>query len=575
MSNLLEVKRTAKIIPFEQDGEFYYKKALRFMENKNYYNALFYYRKALSKEPYNNDYLLSLAETYTEMCYYQESNRALFLVSQNKDDDVAPDFYFGLGCNFMGMHEYKRAEDAFETYLQLDPEGQYSDDVYDMLDAIQSHEMLTYENGLKKSSSRTSELLVLAQKGKTLLDNGKYNEAINIFLEVLEAEPNFLHVKNNLSLAYFMDGNHQKAVSIAQEVLKGDDKNIHARCNVALFFNADDTLGNYEEALEQLKKIKPDTDDYDDLLKIATTFCELGCDKQAYFNLKKVLKIRPFNKKILHYIAVACFNLGSINNALEYWEDILKIDPLNIIATHFKSHALNIINGKKHTFRLAYNYQAPTEDVMARIKKIKELVDLDIPQLKLKWKEDSDFYYLILWGLEYRDINIKKAMMNFIASMSDEKAEYVIRDFVLRKNETDEIKKEAFALLKQMGAEEPYVAYINGNIVEVRVNVYDKPTASMPKSYKAVMDYLIDSMRGRIEDEYVNEAIGVWDRYISALNKRLPAIQNKEVWAAALEYYVLKNNQHKVTKKEIYDLYEVNGPTFNQCYKKLVEKLKD
>lgn len=574
MSNLLEARRLAKIIPFEQDGEFYYKKALRYMENKNYYNALYYYRKALSKEPYNIDYLLSLAETYTEMCYYQESNRALFLVSQNKES-ISPDFYFGLGCNFMGMHEYKRAEDAFETYLQLDPEGQYSEDVYDMLEAIQSHDMLEYEDEFKTNKSKTDELLDLAQEGKNLLDEGKYDEAIGIFLEVLETEPNMLHAKNNLSLAYFMDEQHDKALDTAFDVLEQDSKNVHAICNIALYYNSDKELGNGKEALDRLKKLKPSSEDYDDLLKVATTFCELGQDKYAYIYLKKALKLKPFNKKILHYLAVACFNLGSVNNALEYWEDILKIDPLNIVATHYKTHALNIINGKKHTRRLNYNYQVPYEDVMARIKRIKELIDMDIAILKKKWVEDSDFYYLILWGLEYRDKNIKKAMLNFVASMDDKKAECVIRDFVLRKNETDELKKEAFTLLKQMGAQEPYLAYIDDNIVEVRVNIYDKPKGNMPKSYRAVMDYLIETMHGRLNEDYIKEAIEVWEKYIKSLNKRLPAIQNKQAWAAAIEYYVLKTNKYKITKKEITDFYVVNGQAFNTAYKKLVEKIED
>jgi len=574
MSNLPEMKKTAKIIPFEQDGEFYYKKALRYAENKNYYNALFYYRKALSKEPYNKEFLLSLAEIYTEMCYYQESNRVLFIVSHN-NEDIDPDFYFGLGCNFMGMHEYKRAEDAFETYLQLDPEGQYSEDVYDMLEAIQSHEMLNYENEFKNNQTKTSELLALAQNGKILLDNGKYDEAINVFHEVIDEEPNFIYVKNNLSLAYFMNGQHEDAVSIAKEVLKEDDKNVHAVCNMALFYNSDRSLGNFEEALERLKKLKPNADEYDDLLKIATTYCELGMDKYAYVYLKKALKLKPFSKKLLHYTAVACFNLGSINNALEYWEDILKIEPLNIVAMHYKSHALNVINGKKHTFRLAYNYQTPSDEIMARIKKLKDLINLDVNSLKHKWENDTDFYYLVLWGLEYKDVTIKKAMLNFIASMNDKKAECVIRDFVLKRNETDEIKKEAFAFLKQMGAKEPYLAYVDGNIVEVKVNIYDKPANNMPKSYKAVMDYFIETMHGRIDDQYVNEAISVWEKYIKSYNKRLPAIQNKEAWAAAVEYYVLKNNQHRVTKKEVADYYFVRGQEFNQCYKKLVEKLKD
>src|SRR5690554_1773027 len=119
MAKELFARKQRKVIPFDQNGQFYHRKAKKHMDNNNYLNALSLYRKAVEKEPQNVEYLLDLAEVFTEMGCFDQSSKVLFSILQRENARV--DCYFGLGCNFLGMQDYARAMECFEKYLDIDP----------------------------------------------------------------------------------------------------------------------------------------------------------------------------------------------------------------------------------------------------------------------------------------------------------------------------------------------------------------------------------------------------------------------------------------------------------------------
>ena len=168
MTRELFAKVKQKVVPFEQSGQFYHKKARKYMENNNYINALNFYRKAVEKDPENIEYLLDLSEVFTEMGYFDESNRILFSVLQK--DKRRVDCYFGLGCNFMGLQEFDKAEECFERYLIMDPNGMYWEDAHDLLHVLKSHEY--FIDDFEEFDYEKEKLYKIALKGKDLLDRG-------------------------------------------------------------------------------------------------------------------------------------------------------------------------------------------------------------------------------------------------------------------------------------------------------------------------------------------------------------------------------------------------------------------
>jgi predicted Zn-dependent protease len=100
-----------KILPFEQPGDFYFRRGLNKLEKNDLPEAMTYYRKALALDPDNVDIELEMAQTLTEMYRFDESNRILFRLLYANHDNVS-ECYFGMGMNFLDAHRRTRSSRA-------------------------------------------------------------------------------------------------------------------------------------------------------------------------------------------------------------------------------------------------------------------------------------------------------------------------------------------------------------------------------------------------------------------------------------------------------------------------------
>jgi tetratricopeptide (TPR) repeat protein len=562
MAGELFAKSKSKVVPFDQNGQFYYRKARKYMESNNYIDALSFYRKAVEKDPDNVEYRLDLADIFTEMGYYEESNQILFSILQ--EDDQRGDCYFGLGCNFLGLQEYEKAGECFDKYLQTQPEGIYSEDAQDLLDILQNHDFY-FDDDMDILNPAKERLYRMANKGKDFLDTGDYKKAIRYLESVIKKEPSLVFARNNLALAYFCTGQLDKAIDMCQSVLYEYPQNVHANCNIAIFLHEKKDMDKSEEHLQTILGLQ--IEDPEEIHKIAVTLCELRRHKEANRHLRLLLQYKPYDIRILHYIAVSYFNIGRYKEALQYWNKIDKISPHNTISSFYRRLAQNTLRNEREYRELAYHFQVPYEEVVYRIKKINDLLKLPERDLKQRWAKGDELMALLGWGLRLNDVSIKKAILNVIASFKDQKAERYLRDFILKKNVGDQLKREALALLKQMGAAEPYIAYMNNNVVEIKVDIMDMKCIDVPSILDSIADVAIYGMKDRYEEGYETEIQEIWESFIAALYPdRLPRIRKQEAWAAALELYYCETMGIPANKMTIAQHYGVAYSTvLNNC----------
>ena len=128
-----------KVLPFQQKGEFFLRRGMTKLDRNNLLDAIVNYRQALALEPENAEYKLALAEVLTEMNRFEESNRILLTLFEGGTSTIS-ECYFGMGCNFIGMQDYDHARDSFEHYATIDPDGEFADEAYDMLDVLEDVE---------------------------------------------------------------------------------------------------------------------------------------------------------------------------------------------------------------------------------------------------------------------------------------------------------------------------------------------------------------------------------------------------------------------------------------------------
>jgi len=560
-----------KVLPFEQSGQFYYKKAQKFIDSNNYVDALSFYRKAVDKDPENISYKMDLAQVFSEMNYYDESNRMLFLVLQKEINKS--ECYFGLGCNFMALREYEKAEECFDRYLKMDSEGIYAEDVDDLLDLLRSSEYFTEEELYMGNLSPSKEKLYkLANKGRELLDAGEYKKAIKCMEKVVKKDPELVFVRNNLSLAYYCEGDTNEAIEMTRDILAEYPQNIHANCNLAIMLNDSGKDTEVSELSSIILGFQPT--DPDELHKIAVTLCELKLHKEANSALKELLQYRPYDVKVLHYYAVSWFNMKNFRESLLLWNRIEKILPENMISNYYKKLTQNYIKEDKEFKELGYHFQVPYEEIVFRVRRINDLLKLSLEDLKQKWEMNDWTKGLFVWGLSLNDNSMKKEILNVVASMKDAKAEYFLRDFSLRRNVDDNIKKDALLLLSRMGAKEPYMAYMNDNVVEIRVNSKDLKDLEIPEVFQEVLDIAIDGMKLNYKQGYEIVIKKIWKLFISSTQPdSLPKIRKPAAWAAALELFYCSIKGFTVNRGEIAKRYNITNSTLVNNFNVLMEVL--
>ena len=78
-------KQKNNVLRFEQKARFHYLKYQKLADRGNYIDALVALRAAAAKDPENTDYQMELAELYTELCCFDESNYIFFsLIAKEK-----------------------------------------------------------------------------------------------------------------------------------------------------------------------------------------------------------------------------------------------------------------------------------------------------------------------------------------------------------------------------------------------------------------------------------------------------------------------------------------------------------
>jgi tetratricopeptide (TPR) repeat protein len=173
----------------------------------------------------------------------------------------------------------------------------------------------------------------------------------------------------------------------------------------------------------------------------------------------------------LFYAGLASYNLGRLKEAINYFANIIKINPQNTVAPYYCGFVKNVLEGNQFADTLAYIYQVPFQEAKKRIRYINECLMRDKAEITNLWKGSGRFEAMLTWGLEFGDLFIKRAVAEIISGFGDKKAEDKLRSYILNADQPDDVKNEIFVLLKRMGAAEPYIAYIGGNIVEVKVGV--------------------------------------------------------------------------------------------------------
>lgn len=554
----LPVRPKQNVIPITMDAAFFYERALKSLDKYDFKKAVRYFKKAMELEPDNALHYCNLAGTLSELGNYEESNQYLQQVLNEIDQQMVV-CHFYMANNFVNMGDIRQAEQSVLTYMEKDPDGEFIEEAEELLDFI------SMELGRAPMREETEEETAeqLHDRAKDLIEEGSFLQAQKVLQQVLQEEPDYVAAKNNLALCYYYSGQMEKGLAVIEEVLREDPTNIHALCNLAIFYSHEGLNHDTQELLDSLNKVIPMQ--FDEIYKLATTLGILEQHEAAYSLFRKLSKYTfYFDTAVLHYTAVAAFNLQKWKEARKWWKKSKLTDDEPELWDKLIELSHLVEQGRMPFQPLSYHFPSNESDDVLQTGKGEAFYEAVRKNPMIR----SSF----LWALRFGDTETKLQVLQAIRFLEDSEGEEVLRYFLMMPEEEENLKRIAVLLLHDMGAEEPYKAEINGQIEYLYAPTHEE--AVFMTRWRMVMECFEYYMGEQYSYEEHQQAHHIWIEFLRKVYPDVPQIRKKETWAAAVEYFVARHQHKKVTQTEIAERYGISPSSLAKNYRKLYEYLR-
>lgn len=530
-----------KVVSFRKSSEELLGYAYKKIEKKQYVNALSILKNANEQDPDNVDVLVEMAEIYGMMGMAEKANAYAYYAMLQKPNKES---LYILGANYLKSYQYETGRRFLDRLIAEYPEDEYADFAGEILANIDSSETLTDE----------MRLLRLSDKGKHLIEAGNYKKAIRLYRRLYDINSEATYIKNNLALSYFYDNEEQRAIALCKEVLEENPYDIYANCNLILFYYK--TRQEKQLALQKKKLARLQPSYHEEYIKMVATYCEMDEHEMVTAHLEQMMQLHQMDTKALYLLAAASYNLGSRSKAIDILSDMLKIDEFNYIA-HFY---LKAIKAQNPILKMEYYMQIPFLAILDSIKQIKELVALDGQELQSGW--DKDDMMVTIWGLYYGDDGLKRLCVNLLATIGEEDCENILREYLFKIGENDDVKKEVFSALQFMGAKQPYIAFFSGTVVEVNVSLVESDFKHLSPRDQKTIAILKDQMQKRLSDSLAQEGIALLLQLLE--EDGLFACSSNEALAACIEYMIRVAHNKPGSQTELAEAYGIEPDMMEQ-----------
>lgn len=171
----------------------------------------------------------------------------------------------------------------------------------------------------------TEELKADLNRGNALFDQGKYEEAVEVYKKIIEEFPDVYIVNKNIGNCYFRMERYDLAEEYYLKVLEKDPNNSDI---MLLIGNTYANRGENEKALEWYKKIEFEKiDDPTVLFNIGTNFYKNSKFEEALKYYQKSVDIQNDFLDGIYQLGLTNLTLGNYKEAIVVFEDYLKHDP--------------------------------------------------------------------------------------------------------------------------------------------------------------------------------------------------------------------------------------------------------
>jgi len=274
---------------YRNNPEFYFYKGIRCANKKNLNDAFKNLQKAIQLEPDNCEYKFNIACFLSEMQRPREATRIFSDILLNIDPTMY-ECYFALGCNSFEIGDAEKAAEYFEKYLYFDSDGEFSEEVSEMLFYLKLYENIVHEDKFMKRSN------TCFKNAKKYLQENRLKEAIKELYKAISLNPFNIMGRNFLTYALIEQQNYERAININKSVKVIDNEDVWANClNIYILAQAR-KHSRVDRLLDTL--LLGEIQNRDELLCTATTL--LVFDKVDELILLLEMYINEYNDALIY-----------------------------------------------------------------------------------------------------------------------------------------------------------------------------------------------------------------------------------------------------------------------------------
>ncbi|MBB6450332.1 tetratricopeptide (TPR) repeat protein [Geomicrobium halophilum] len=308
-----------QVIPFIQNPEYFFKRGVISYQNKDWNRSIRYLQRAIELRPLEGVFHCQLAAVLSDMGRYERSNEILLHVLDHIDEGLYDCYYF-LANNYAYLGLFDKSREAALNYLALDPEGEFSADIKDLLELLDVEVDEGFPSDRESGDSPLPDELILQyERAGRLINEGHYQKAEQLLQGMVVDYPSYYAAYNQLARTLHLQGRTDEAIDFLSTLL-AETTYVPAACQLTLLLEdqqLDQEADQWKQKLRQLAPI-----DKSHMYKLAATHCRLGEYEQALlsFHFLQKQSLPEKNGSYFYRYGVAAFHCGYNNRSWKAWK---------------------------------------------------------------------------------------------------------------------------------------------------------------------------------------------------------------------------------------------------------------
>ncbi|UJL45307.1 hypothetical protein KFZ58_12925 [Virgibacillus sp. NKC19-16] len=309
------------IVPFIPEGDFYFTKGVEAFQKRKFDIALKWLKKALEERPGEPLYQCQMSIIYTEIGSFHTANQLLTDVLKSTE---YTDCYYLIANNYAHLGLLNDAKKYVNTYLNKEPDGDFTEEAKRLLDLIDIDEEDSEDDNWDLEEE--DELLIYQETVFYHMENKEWEKALPLIEEMMTLFPEHQTAKHDYAQALFYFGHKEDAIQMELDILEEDQTSLYSHTNLALFNYELNRKQAYENHIQALLNVYPIHEQQK--LRIAVTLVRTGYDQDAYVRFRSLTK-SLVNSHISYYrgYSIAAYRIGRKDEAYALWTEGCRKHP--------------------------------------------------------------------------------------------------------------------------------------------------------------------------------------------------------------------------------------------------------